>query len=75
MKTLKIGPAFAEASPEVVFSDQGAKGFVLLTLSHREARADLIGVSTITSQTFTTKAVKSFRVTPEGKGVSGLEAV
>ena len=73
MKTLKIGPAFANASPEVVFSDQGAKGFVLLTLSHGEARSDLMAVSSITSKTFTTRAMKSFRVTPEGTGMSGLK--
>jgi alkaline phosphatase D len=69
---MKIGPAFAAASPEVVFSDQGAKGFILLTLSHTEARGDLMAVSSITSKTFTTRMVKSFRVTPEGTGLSGL---
>ena len=75
MKTLKIGPAFANASPEVVFCDQGAKGFVLLTLRRNEARGDLMAVSSITTKTFTTRVLKSFRVTPEGTGVSGLKAV
>jgi alkaline phosphatase D len=75
MKTLKIGPAFAAASPEVVYSDQGAKGFVLLTFTHAEVRADLMAVSSITARTFTTQALKSFRATPEGKGVSGLKEV
>ena len=74
-KTFAIGPAFAKVSPEVAFCDQGAKGFVLLTLSREAARADLMTVSTITSKDFTTKAVKSFQVTPEGTGVSALKEV
>ncbi|WP_293897883.1 alkaline phosphatase D family protein [Phenylobacterium sp.] len=72
---MKIGPAFAAASPEVVFSDQGAKGFVLLTLTHTEARGDLMAVSSIVSKTFTTRAVKSFRVVPEGSGLSALKEI
>jgi alkaline phosphatase D len=75
LKPVKFGPAFANASPEVVFCDQGAKGFVLLTLGRAEARADLMAVSSITSKTFTTRTVKSFRFTPEGAGVSGLKEV
>jgi len=75
LKTLKLGPAFASASPEVAFCDQGAKGFVLLTLGRTEARADLMAVSSITSKTFTTRTVKSFRFTPEGAGVSGLKEI
>jgi alkaline phosphatase D len=75
LKPLKAGPAFVKRSPEVKFCDQGAKGFVLLTLSHSEARADLVAVSSITSKTFTTQALKSFRVTPEGTSLSGLTEV
>jgi alkaline phosphatase D len=75
LKPLKVGPAFVKRSPEVKFCDQGAKGFVLLTLSRKEAKAELMAVSTITSTTFTTRALKTFRVTPEGTGVSGLQEV
>ena len=69
---LRTGPAFAKRSPEVKFCDQGAKGFVLLTLSRKEARAELMAVSTITSKSFETRALKTYRVTPDGAGVSGL---
>lgn len=75
LKPLRFGPAFVKRSPEVKFCDQGAKGFVLLTLSRNEARADLIAVSTITSKTFSTRALKTFRVTPEGTSLSGLSEV
>ena len=74
-KTFKIGPAFAKVSPEVVFNDQSAKGFVLLTLTRTEARGDLMAVSTIASRTFTTSVVKSFRAVPDGRGISGLTEV
>ena len=74
-KSFKIGPAFAKVSPEVVFNDQSAKGFVLLTLTRAEARGDLMAVSTIASRTFTTSVVKSFRAVPDGRGISGLTEV
>ena len=74
-KTFKIGPAFAKVSPEVVFNDQTAKGFVLLTLTPTEARGDLMAVSTIASRTFTTSVLKSFRAMPDGSGISGLKEV
>ena len=72
MGGFKIGPAFAKASPEVVHNDQGSKGFVLLTLSHTEALGDLVAVSTITDKAFTSRTVKSFKVKPDGTGVTGL---
>ena len=74
-KTFKIGPAFAKVSPEVVFNDQGSKGFVLLTLTRTEARGDMMAVSTIATRSFTTSVVKSFRAVPEGRGISGLTEV
>jgi alkaline phosphatase D len=74
-KTFASGPAFEKVSDEVVFCDQGSKGFMVLTMSRDGVRADLMAVSTITAREFTTKAVKSFRVTPDGAGASGLNAV
>jgi alkaline phosphatase D len=72
-KTVKMGPLFVKVSPEVKFCDQAAKGFVRLTLSHGEAVGDLMAVSTISSKDFTTRVLKSFRITPEGTGLSGLK--
>jgi alkaline phosphatase D len=70
-----IGPSFAKASDEVVFCDQGTRGFVLLTLTREAVKAEMMGVSTITSKAFTTKPVKTYRVTADGTGVSGLKEI
>jgi alkaline phosphatase D len=72
IRGVKTGPGFAAASPEVAFCDQGAKGFVVLTLSREAVRADLMALSSIASRDFTVAALKSFVVTPDGAGVSGL---
>ncbi|MBW8815067.1 MAG: alkaline phosphatase D family protein [Caulobacterales bacterium] len=69
------GPAFVKASPEVKFCDQAARGFVRLTLRRGEAVGDLMTVSTIASKDFKTSVLKSFRITPEGTGLSGLKAL
>ena len=57
---------------DVVFSDHDAKGFLLLTLTHEDAKAELMAVSTIHAQVYETRPVKTFRLKPEAKGVSGL---
>jgi alkaline phosphatase D len=69
---LNAGEPIAKANKEVVFNDQVSKGFVLLTLTRGEARADMVAVSTIVAKDFTTRVVKTFRVKPDGKGVSAL---
>ena len=61
---------FAKANREVVFNDQAAKGFILLTLTPGEAKADLMAVSNITEPTYETRVVKTYRVAPEAGGVS-----
>ncbi len=66
------GAVYARKNDEVVFSDQTAKGFLLLTLTRKAARADMIAVSTIHARAFTTRPVKSFQVLPEGTGVGAL---
>ncbi|MDO8379585.1 MAG: alkaline phosphatase, partial [Phenylobacterium sp.] len=65
-----IGEVFASANREVVYNHQSAKGFVLLTLTPDEARADLMAVSNITEPTYETKVLKTYRVTPEAGGLS-----
>ena len=72
---LNYGDLVARTNPEVRFNDQVSKGFVLLTLTRTEAKAQMMAVSTIVEKSFTTRAVKTFVVTPEGKGVSALKAV
>jgi alkaline phosphatase D len=70
VKGVDVGAIFMRANKEVVFNDQTAKGFVLLTLTREEARGELMAVSTIASRDFTTRVVKTFRVRPEGAGLS-----
>ena len=67
---LDYGVLTAKFNKEVLFNDQVSSGYVLLTLTRSEARADMVAVSTITSKTFTTRTVKSFKVKPDGKGLS-----
>lgn len=75
IKAFSVGEVFASANSEVVFSDQGAKGFVLLSLSREEAKAELMAVSTIVAKPFETRVLKTFVVKPEGAGVSALSEV
>jgi len=72
IKSFSVGEVFAAANPEVLFSDQGAKGFVLLTLTREEAKAELMAVSTILATTYEARVLKTFRVKPEAGGVSAL---
>ncbi|HQT54416.1 MAG TPA: alkaline phosphatase D family protein [Phenylobacterium sp.] len=70
LPTFPIGEVFAQANREVLFCDQNAKGFLLLTLTPNEAKADLMAVSNITEPTYDTRVVKTYRVTPEAGGLS-----
>jgi alkaline phosphatase D len=72
LPSFPIGEIFSGANEEVVFSDQSSKGFILLTLTRTEAKAEMIAVSTIVQPTYATKVVKTFVVKPDGAGVSGL---
>ncbi len=72
LKNFPIAEAMEKANKEVVFNDQAAKGFVLLTLTREAAKAEMIAVSTIVQTTFDTRVVKSFEVKPDGRGVSAL---
>lgn len=70
-----VGAAFAKVSPEVVFCDQKAKGFVLLTFTRDKVKAEMMAVSTIHETVFTTAVIKTFEAYPEGAGVSALKEV
>lgn len=64
------GQVIARANPEVIYNNQVAKGFVLLTLTREQALAEMVAVSTIVEKDFTAAAVKRWVVTPDGTGVS-----
>ncbi|HEY8574065.1 alkaline phosphatase D family protein [Phenylobacterium sp.] len=63
------GTLVARINNEVLYNNQVDKGFVLLTLTRGAARADMIATPIETRQ-FRARTVKSFRVTPQGAGVS-----
>ena len=75
MPTIPLGEVFAKHNREVVFGDQAAKGFVLLTLTHTEAKAEMMKVSTIHDTAYTTSVLTTFVATPGPTGVSGLKEV
>lgn len=65
--------AYAARNKEVKFTDQAAKGFLLLTLEHGRATGELIAVSTILDPQYQTRVLKRFVVTPgDGGGVKAL---
>ena len=72
---IPLGDIFAKQNREVVWCDQAAKGFVLLTLSHTEAKAEMMAVSTINDPTYTTKVLKTFVTTKTASGVSAVKAL
>jgi len=57
-----LGDLLVQASPEVVLCDQRAKGYVLLSLTPQQARADYIAMSTIYAPEFTESVRASFTV-------------
>ncbi len=76
MPDAPLNEAYVSRNPEVLFTDQSAKGFVLLTLTKDSARGDLIAVSTVVRKAFETKTLSSWVVTPEqGGGVGPIKRV
>lgn len=59
-----IGEAIAAANPEVLFCDQGSKGFLHLTLTPEQAIADFRAVSSVTARPFTTRSLARFASRP-----------
>jgi alkaline phosphatase D len=72
---LPLGDAFAKHNREVLYNNQTAKGFVLLTLTHASATAELIAVSSVKDKAFAAKPIATYRATPGPGGVSGLKTV
>ena len=72
LTAIPLGEAFAKHNREVLFNNQTAKGFVLLTLTHTQATAELMAVSSIKDRAFTTKAIATYHATPGPTGVSAL---
>ena len=76
IRGVPLNQGFEDKNAEVVFTDHSAKGYILLTLSKAEAKAEYMAVSTILSEDYTVAPMRTFTVTPvAGGGVSGLKAV
>ena len=68
-----LDQAYVARNKEVKFTDQAAKGFLLLTLEHGRATGELIAVSTILDPQYQTRVLKRFVVTPGDSG--GVKAL
>ncbi len=68
-----LGEAFVQRNKEVKYAHPSAKGFLLLTLEHGKATGEMMAVSTIYEQAYTTSVLKRFVVTPASEG--GVEAL
>ncbi|WP_304170706.1 alkaline phosphatase [Phenylobacterium aquaticum] len=75
LPTVPLGEVYAKANKEVVYNNQAAKGFVLLTLTPTEARGELVKVSSIVTPDYTVAVDKAFRVTPEPGGISAVTEI
>jgi len=62
-----LGAALMQANDEVVFCDQSAKGFILLTLTADRAEAVLMQVSTTLAKPFEASRLKRFSLSPDGR--------
>ena len=60
---VQIGAVFTAQNREVKFCDQVAKGYVRLTLTPGEAKAELIAVPHL-DRTYAARTLASFRVRP-----------
>jgi alkaline phosphatase D len=61
---IPLGKMLQEANKEVVYCNQKAKGYILLTLTRDNARADLVAVSTILAKPYEAKTIATFDVAP-----------
>lgn len=67
-----LGAALNAANEEVVLCDQSAKGYVLLTLTPEQAKAELRTVSTILQKPYRERVLKTFTVTKTATGLGPL---
>jgi alkaline phosphatase D len=63
LPALPLGKLLEAAGPEVLFCDQRAKGFVVLTLTPERAHADYRAVSTIMAKPFEVTSLVQYEVT------------
>ena len=59
---IQVGKLLADANEEVLFCDQKAKGYILLTLTPERARAEYRAVSTVLAKDFTETTLATYEV-------------
>ena len=64
-----------EKANEVVFTDQAANGFVLLTLTREAATAEMVAVSTVFAPQYETRTLKRFRAAAADGGVGAISEI
>jgi alkaline phosphatase D len=70
-----LGAARNAANEEVVLCDQSAKGYILLTLTPQQAKAELRTVSTIVAKPYRERTLKTFTVAKTATGLGPLVEV
>ena len=68
---LPLGPLLSANNDEVVFCDQTAKGYVLLTLTPERVEAKLQTVSTILARPYVARTLSTWVVTRDADGITG----
>lgn len=66
-----VNETFVKDNDAVVYTDHGAKGFILLTLTHAGAKAEMMGVSTVLEPKAEVKVLKTLTVAPGKDGGVG----
>ena len=69
---LPLGAALMQANDEVVFCDQSAKGYILLTLTPDQAKVELRTVSTIFAKPYEPGVLKTFTVARTAAGLGPI---
>lgn len=67
---LPLGPLLSANNDEVVFCDQIAKGYILLTLTPERAEAKLQSVSTIMAKPYVARTLSTWAVTRDADGIT-----
>ena len=67
---LPLGPLLSANNDEVVFCDQTAKGYILLTLTPEWAEAKLQAVSTILAKPYTARILSTWVVMRDADGIT-----
>ena len=69
-----LGAQFEEAYAEVDFHDPFDNGWILVTLTQDEARADYKKVTDVTQETYTSNEVATYVTTRDGDGMTPLQS-